>query len=85
VSLVNKPNSSEAEVGIKKLKTHKSPSTDQIPAKLLAGGEKLCSDIHKLINSVWNKKALSRQRKESLIPSVYKKGDKIDCNSYRGI
>jgi hypothetical protein len=30
---------------------------DQIPAELIqAGGETLCSEILKLVNSVWNKK-----------------------------
>jgi hypothetical protein len=37
------------------LKKYKSPGSDQIPAKLIqAGGEKLLSEMHKLINSVWN-------------------------------
>jgi hypothetical protein len=75
--------SSEAEVVIKKLQTYKSPGTDQIPAKLLAEGATIRSDIHKLINYVRNTKALPRQRKKSLIPLIYKKGDKRDCNNYR--
>jgi hypothetical protein len=35
---------------------HKSPGTDQIPAKLIkAGGRIIRSEIHKLIISIWNK------------------------------
>jgi hypothetical protein len=41
--------------------------------------------IHKLINSVWNKEELPDQWKESIIVRVHKKGDKTDCNNYRGI
>ena len=37
--------------------------------------------IHKLINSVWNKEELPE---ESIIATIYKKGDKTDFNSYRG-
>jgi hypothetical protein len=59
---------------------------DQIPAELIkAGGSKICCEIHKLINSIWNKEELPDQWKESIIVLVYKKGDKTDCSNYRGI
>jgi hypothetical protein len=68
------------------LKTYKSPGSDQIPAEQIqAGGEILVSPIHKLINSVWNKEELPGEWKESLTVSVHKKGDKTECNNYRGI
>jgi hypothetical protein len=41
--------------------------------------------IHKLINSVWDKEELPDQWKESIIVPIHKKGDKTDCNNYRGI
>jgi hypothetical protein len=45
----------EFEMAIEKLKRHKSPGSDQIPGKLIkARGMKICSEIHKLINSIWN-------------------------------
>jgi hypothetical protein len=40
--------------------------------------------IHKLITSILNKEELPDQWKESIVP-VHKKGDKTDCNNYRGI
>jgi hypothetical protein len=43
------------------------------------------SAIHKLVNSVWNKEELPDQWKESIIVPIHKKGDKTDCNNYRGI
>jgi sorting nexin-29 len=68
------------------LKKYKSPGSDQIPAELIqAGGEILLSAIHKLINSVWNKKELPNRWQDFIIIPVHKKGDKIDCNNYRGI
>jgi hypothetical protein len=51
--LVPQPNTSEVEAAIGKLKRHKSPVVDQIPAELIqAGGETLRSEIHKLIKLI---------------------------------
>jgi hypothetical protein len=53
--LVPEPSTSDVEIAIAKSKKHKSPGTDQIPAKLSQpGGEILHSKIHKLINSIWH-------------------------------
>jgi len=41
--------------------------------------------IYKLIISIWNKEELPEEWKESIIVPIYKKGDKTDCNNYRGI
>jgi hypothetical protein len=58
----------EVEIAVGKLKSYKSPCTDQIPAKLIkARGETLYSEIHKLICSIWNEEELPQQRKESII------------------
>jgi hypothetical protein len=47
---VPEPSLVEVEIAIGKLKSYKSPSTDQIPAELIkAGGETLCSEIHRLV------------------------------------
>ena len=45
----------------------------------------MCSAIHKLIISIWNKEELPEEWKESIIVPIYKKRDKTDCNNYRGI
>jgi hypothetical protein len=85
-SLVPEPNLFEVEIAIATMKIYKSSGSDQIPAELIhAGGETLCYEIHKLVNSIWNKKELPDQWKESIILPIYKKSDKIDCNNYRGI
>jgi hypothetical protein len=62
------------------------PGSDQISEELIqAGGEMLLSVIYKLINSIWNKDVLPDQWKESTIVPILKKGDKTDCNNYRGM
>ena len=49
----------EFELAIEKLKSHKSPGIDQIPAELIkAGGKTLRCAIHKLIISIWNEDQL---------------------------
>jgi hypothetical protein len=68
------------------LRKYKSPGSDQIPAELYqAGGETLVSVIHKLITSIWNKKELPDQWKESIIVPIHEKGDKTDCNNYHRV
>jgi hypothetical protein len=50
----------------------------RIPVKLIkAGGETLCSEIHRLIYSIRNKEELPQQWKESIIVPIYKKDDRI--------
>jgi hypothetical protein len=84
--LVPEPSLVEVEIAIRKLKSYKFLGNDQIPAELIkAEGETLCSYVHKRIFSIWNKEELPQQRKVSIIVPIYKKGDKTDCNNYRGI
>jgi hypothetical protein len=80
--LVPEPSLVKLEIAIAKLKSYKSPGTDQILAELIkAGGEKLYSEIHRLICSIRNKE-LPQQWKESIVVPIFKKGDKTDCNNY---
>ena len=73
-------------LAIEKLKSHKSPGIDQIPAELIKeGGRTIHYQIHKLIVSILNKEELPEEWKESIIVPIHKKGDKADCNNYRGI
>ena len=62
---------------IDKLKSHKSPRIDQIPAELIkAGGRTIYLEIHKLIISIWKKEKLPEEWKESVIVPIHKKGNK---------
>jgi hypothetical protein len=84
--LVPEPSAFEVELATEKLKSHKSPGTDQIPEELIkAGGRTFRGEIQRLIISIWNKEELPEKWKESIIVPIYKKGDKTDCNNYTGI
>jgi hypothetical protein len=63
-------------MAIEKLIRLKSPGNDEIPAKLItAGGRTIRSDIHELINSIWNKEELPEEWKELFIVPFYLKGN----------
>jgi len=52
----------EVELAVEKLKRHKSPGIDQIPAALIkAGGRTIHSKIHQLIKFIWNKEELPEE------------------------
>jgi len=79
--LIPEPSAFEVELATEKLKSHKLPGTDQIPAELIKGGVRTIRvESHKLIVSIWSKE-LPEQWKESIIVPIYKKGDKTDCIS----
>jgi hypothetical protein len=62
-------------MAIEKLKRYKSQGIDQIPVQLFQSGSKaVCSEVHKLADSVWNKKELCQQWKESVSVPLYQKG-----------
>jgi len=84
--VVPEPSVSEFELAIEKLKSHKSPDTDQIPAELIkAGGKTIRCEIHKLIISIWNTEEMTEEWKESFIMPINKMGDKTYSSNYRGI
>jgi hypothetical protein len=71
--LVPEPCDFHVETAIQRLKVYKAPGIDQIPA----GGETLCFQIHKQINSTWYKGKLAQRWKESITVPIYKKAIKL--------
>jgi hypothetical protein len=60
--LVPEPSAFEVEMATEKVKRYKTPGIDQIPVEFIkAGGSKIYSEIHKLINSTWNNEELPDQ------------------------
>ena len=53
--LVPEPSAFDVELAIEKLRSHKSPGIDQIPAELTKAGDRTIHyEIYKLIISIWN-------------------------------
>ena len=62
--VVPEPSASDFELAIARLKNHKSPSVDQIPAELIkAEGRTIRCEIHKHIISLWNEEELPEEWK----------------------
>jgi hypothetical protein len=61
--LVAESRSFEAEIAIEKLKRYKPPPINQILVEVIQeeGNTLLHFEIHKLINSIWNKEELPQQ------------------------
>ena len=73
--LVPETSAFETDLAIEKVRGHKSPGIDQIPAELITAGiRKIRYEFHKIIISVWNKEELTEEWKESIIVPFYKKG-----------
>jgi hypothetical protein len=84
--LVPDPSHFEVETAIAKSKRYKSPSSNQLPMEMFQAGDKMLqSEIHKLINSIWNKEELPHQWKKSITEQIYNKGNKTDCSNYHEI
>ena len=66
--LVPEPSAFQFDLAFEKLKSHKPPGIDQIPAELIEAGDRTIRyQIHKLIVSILNKEELSEEWKESII------------------
>ncbi|KAI5707898.1 hypothetical protein M8J77_012165 [Diaphorina citri] len=83
---VEPPSLQELSKAIQELKSNKAPGQDSICAEVLkAGGEVLVMRLHKLILEIWEKEEMPDDWKEAIVIPVFKKGNKHDCNNYRGI
>ena len=64
----------------------KAPGVDIIPAELLKNmGEDGITWLSELIYMLWNGQEPPQDWRRDLICPIYKKGDKTNCNNYRGI
>lgn len=80
------PSIDETRNAIRRLKNHKSPGTDGIPAELIKyGGEYLENIVHRIVTEVWDGESMPCEWNLGIICPIYKKGDALNCSNYRGI
>jgi len=84
--LVEEPNREEVNGIITTLKNNKAPGEDNINSELLKiSTQQLVTKIHGLLKEIWNTNRIPEHWKTAVICPIYKKGDPMDTNNYRGI
>ena len=76
----------ELQEVIKNLKNGKAPGEDKITTEMIKKmGTEGTEVLLKIYNRVWQEEQIPKDWQTALIVPIYKKGDKKDCNNYRGI
>lgn len=85
--LDSEPDLEEVTAAIKRMPHGKAAGEDAIPAELLkAGIEPLAERLRHLVSLCWSARRVPQEFKNAKITTLYKqKGDRGDCNNYRGI
>ena len=81
------PSLEEVKSAIFNLKNDKAPGIDGIPAEVFkSGGPTLHSHFHQFLVKLWTNEEIPSDLIDGLMAIIYKKkGDRSDCNNYRGI
>ena len=85
--LDDEPTLEEMREALDSLATGKAPGKDGIPAEVLKCCKgTLTAELHKILCLCWSEGAVPQDMRDANIVTLYKnKGDRSDCNSYRGI
>jgi hypothetical protein len=81
-----KPTQNEIEESIGKLTNNKAPGIDSIQAELLKHGSKeLIEILQEFLGLIWINENMPDEWKIGIMCPLHKKGDPMQCASYRGI
>ena len=81
------PTMEELNRAIDALPSGKAPGADGIPPEVIKAGKSiLLHPLHELLRLCWKEGQVPQEMRDSKIVTLYKnKGDRSDCNNYRGI
>ncbi len=82
------PTVDELSKAIDSLARGKAPGSDGIPPEVIKAGQKsvLLDRLHELLLQCWEEGTVPQDMRDANIITLYKnKGDRSDCNNYRGI
>ena len=87
VELDSESTASESEKAINGLANGKAPGNDAIPPEVIKHGMPvLFPHLHELLSLCWKKGEVPQDMCDAKIVTLFKnKGDRSDCNNYRGI
>jgi hypothetical protein len=84
--LAEEPSQKEMEKAICNLKINKIPGEEDITAELInKASRELKERLHALICKIWRDEKMPDDWEVGLIFPLFKKGDKMKCENYRGI
>ena len=80
------PRIEETQKAIRQLKNNTAPSSDGIASELVKnGGVQPENEIHQIFTELWDSESMPCDWNLGPNYPIYKKGDRLDCNNYRGI
>ena len=81
------PTTSDIEKAINGLANGKAPRNDAIPSEVIKQGiPVLLPHLHELLSLCWREGEVPQDMRDAKIVTLFKnKGDRNDCNNYRGI
>jgi hypothetical protein len=83
---IDLPTRQEVEYHIQRTKNNRAPGEDNIAAEPIKyGGKELLDAMYKLIRTMWETERMPESWKLGIICPTYKKGDKLECENYRGV
>ena len=83
--MVDYPILNEIEMAVGKLKNNRASGHDILLAELLKHGGKTVNAYLHLFHMAWIKGIIPEEWNTGIICPIYKKGNKLDCNNYRGM
>ena len=85
--LDREPTIDELSEALDSLASGKAPGKDGIPAEVLkCCKETLITELHEILCLCWSEGEVPQDMKDANVVTMYKnKGDRGDCNNYRGI
>ena len=82
---VEQPTKDEFLLALNKLKNNKAPGTDGTAEMIFHGGDELHDKLYQLMLTIWNSEELPTEWKVAILCPIHKKGDRLNCENYRGI
>ena len=83
------PTEEEIATAMKAMASTKAGGPNGLPAELLKHGlqqdRTIMLELHRLTTLIWREGKVPQQSKDAVITVLHKKGDKTECENYRGI